>query len=47
MSGHDPDREGGSSAVVDESGEGIRFWRRDEEISFADADDDEIEVAWT
>jgi hypothetical protein len=30
--------------VVDERGEGIKFWRRDEEMIVAD---DEIEVVWT
>jgi hypothetical protein len=35
----------GEAVVVGESGEGVRFRRRDDEISFAD--DDEIEAAWT
>ena len=36
---------GKAEAVVDASGEGGWFRRRDEEISFAD--DDEIDAAWT
>lgn len=35
----------GKAVEVDESGEGVRFRRRDDEINFAD--DDEIEAAWT
>ena len=35
----------GKTVVADESGEGVGFRRRDDEINFAD--DDEIEAAWT
>jgi hypothetical protein len=33
-----------AEGMVDERGEGVGFWRRDEEIIFAD---DEIDAVWT